>query len=117
MSGAHLSAFGEAALICPPAELWVEIGPRSVLIRIAGSQLAERLFAPMLHIRMDEPPSKDPDITVLAWSAAETGVALPRGLPLEWLDPEQAVLVSGFPGAEKLDRAVYRPAIPACVGV
>jgi GT2 family glycosyltransferase len=107
-------AFKQAASRVPVAEMRVAIGPLSVLIRIAGPKLAERLFAPMRHIAV--PTAGAPDLTICAWSIAETGIPLPVGVawtydePYEWVRPGGGLIVSCLPSAEELQRiSIARP--------
>ena len=107
-------AFEQAAAITGAEELRVAVGPVSVLIRVAGPKLADRLFAPMRHIAMDAEGS--PDLTICAWSTAETGVARPVGVPwtyvdpFEWVRPGGGLIVSCLPSAEELQRlSIARP--------
>jgi len=107
-------AFEQAASRAPVEELRLVIGPLSVLVRIAGPQLAGRLFAPIRHIAVEA--TDTPDLTVCAWSTAETGVAAPVGVawtydePLEWVRPGGGLIVSCLPSAEELQRiSIARP--------
>jgi hypothetical protein len=85
------------------------------LIKVAGNELATRLFEPMLHVEA-EPSTASADITICAWSVAETGVSEPDGVswgkdpPLEWIAPGGRMVVSCLPGAETLQRvSIARP--------
>lgn len=107
-------AFEQAASRVPVEELRLAIGPLSVLVRIAGPKLAERLLAPMRHIAV--PAETPPDLTICAWSVAETGITPPVGVawtydePLEWLRPTGGLIVSCLPDAEELQRiSIARP--------
>ena len=109
-----LPAFEQAATRATVEEMRLSIGPLGVLVRVAGPKLAERLFAPLRHVAVasDAPP----DLTLCAWSVAETGVAPPVGVawtydePLEWLRPTGGLIVSCLPSAEELQRiSIARP--------
>lgn len=109
-----LPAFEQAAARTKVEELRLAIGPLSVLVRVAGPKLAERLFAPFRHIAMVA--DSTPDLTICAWSVAETGIAPPVGVawtygdPLEWSRPTGGLIVSCFPSAEELQRiSIARP--------
>jgi len=107
-------AFEQAAARAPVEELHLVIGPLSILVRVAGPQLAERLFAPMRHIAVEA--SDTADLTICAWSTAETGIAAPVGVawtydePLEWVRPSGGLIVSCLPSAGELQRiSIARP--------
>ncbi len=115
MTATPRPAFEEAALRCSPENLWVQVGARSIHIRVAGRKLAERLFDPMRHIAFAAPTAAA-DLTVCAWSVAETGVPLPsgtnwtKGEPLEWVAPREGLAISCLPSAEELTRiSIARP--------
>lgn len=107
-------AFEQAAAAIGVDELRVGVGPLSILVRVAGPQLAKRLFAPMRHIAVEAIDT--PDLVVCAWSIAETGTAAPVGVawtydePLEWVRPGGGLIVSCLPSAEELQRlSIARP--------
>lgn len=110
-----LPAFERAASRAPVNELLLAIGPLNVLVRVAGPKLAERLLAPLRHIAVAA-HDREPDLTLCAWSVAETGVEPPVGVawtysePLEWLRPAGGLIVSCLPSAEELQRiSIARP--------
>jgi hypothetical protein len=110
MTDALLSAFEAAARVCPPEDRWVQIGASRILIRIAGPRLADILFHPLRHIERAAPDASLPDITINAWSIAETGIPSPPNEPLEWSDPQRSRIVASFPGADELTRlSLARP--------
>lgn len=107
-------AFEKATAVSGVEELRIAIGPVSVLVRVAGPRLAERLFAPLRHIAVSA--EGEPSLTICAWSAAETGVARPVGVPwtyvdpFEWVRPGGGLIVSCLPSAEELQRiSIARP--------
>ena len=107
-------AFEQAAAVTGVEELRLAIGPVSVLVRVAGPKLAERLFAPLRHIAAAA--DGEPALTICAWSAAETGIARPVGVPwtyvdpFEWVRPGGGLIVSCLPSAEELQRlSIARP--------
>ena len=105
-----MRSFDAAAAICPPDDRWVQIGTRLVLIRIAGPRLAERLFDPVRHIETKTPGRPLADITINAWSVAETGVPSPPGLPFEWSDSGRSLAVASFSSVEEFSRlSLARP--------
>jgi hypothetical protein len=85
------------------------VGSWSISVRVAGSKLAERLFAPLRHVQSDWDAQK-PDIEILAWSVEETGVPSPAGFPFEWNEAGESVIVASFPSADQLTRlSLARP--------
>lgn len=107
--------FLEACAVCPPRALAIRAGNTSVMVKVAGDKLAQRLFDPILHVSA-APSAAPPDITICAWSVEETGVAAPTGvlwsndLPLEWIAPGGRLMVSCLPGADELPRvSIARP--------
>lgn len=110
-----LPAFEQAAARASETELRIAIGPVRIRVRVAAPALAERLLAPLRHISV-EPDGGAPDLTLCAWSVAETGIAPPVGVawtyddPLEWFRPADGMIVSCLPSAEQLQRiSLARP--------
>ncbi len=109
-----LPAFEQAAARVPVGELRLAVGALTIAIRVAGPKLAERLFAPLRHIATTA--TTPPDITICAWSIAETRVPRPQGVPwtyespYEWVRKSDNLIVSCFDNAEELTRlSISRP--------
>lgn len=109
-----LPSFEQAAARAPVERLRIAVGPLSIAVRVAGPKLAERLFAPLRHIVSTD--TRPPDLTICAWSIAETGVPRPQGVPWtyefphEWVHKGDGLVVACFESAEELTRlSISRP--------
>jgi hypothetical protein len=75
------AAFDRAAARGAHAERWLAVGPWRLRIRLATPALAEPFLQALDHLGIDPPPAphrdRAPDLTVLLWDEASSGIGLP----------------------------------------
>jgi hypothetical protein len=109
MSGDPVDHFAAACQVCPPKVFHLRVAHVRLTLRVAGSALAERLFAPFEHLREDGRDGVASDISLDAWDSQETGVTAAAGYPYEWRVPQAPArtlrCVDGVDGLKRLDLA------------